>query len=158
MRLVITGDRHWTDDPLNEHALVLYGNSASDRVSRGDAEGADRLAAWVGRRMGYQVTAYPAGWKRLRRPAGPVRNRHMLQEANPDVVLAFHDAVAASKGTKNIIRIAPAPRRARAVAWDSRPALIPYPARPGRGGRAASAREDRCTRRKRWLSESMSLR
>ena len=47
---------------------------------------------------------YLADWERLGRGAGPERNRRMLEQSNPDLVLAFWDGK--SRGTKHMIEIA----------------------------------------------------
>ena len=46
---------------------------------------------------------FPADWKTFGKAAGPIRNRKMLDEGLPDVVIAFHEDIERSKGTKNMI-------------------------------------------------------
>jgi len=48
----------------------------------------------------YQI--YYADWERYGRAAGPIRNRQMI-ETKPNLVLAFHNNLALSKGTKNTV-------------------------------------------------------
>lgn len=51
---------------------------------------------------------FPADWNRHHKAAGPIRNRVMLEELNKSqekLVLAFHDDLAASKGTADMCRI-----------------------------------------------------
>lgn len=48
----------------------------------------------------------PADWPRFGSAGGPIRNWQMLRDGRPDVVLAFHDDIAASKGTKNMLGMA----------------------------------------------------
>lgn len=38
------------------------------------------------------------------RQAGPIRNEQMLQEGQPDKVLAFHENLAQSRGTADMVR------------------------------------------------------
>ena len=67
----------------------------------GAARGADSIAdEW--KHLGVDVRPYPADWTRFRKSAGPIRNRQMLDD-QPDLVVAFHDDLAASKGTKDCV-------------------------------------------------------
>jgi hypothetical protein len=45
---------------------------------------------------------YPANWKTNGRAAGPIRNREMLTQEEPDLVLAF----PGGRGTSNMVRLA----------------------------------------------------
>ena len=49
------------------------------------------------------VNPFPAQWSKYGRAAGPLRNTQMLSEGNPDIVLAFHDNIKRSRGTRNMI-------------------------------------------------------
>ena len=40
----------------------------------------------------------------LARAAGPIRNQRMLVEGKPDLVIAFHDDLESSRGTKDMIK------------------------------------------------------
>jgi hypothetical protein len=46
---------------------------------------------------------FPAEWKKYGNAAGPIRNARMLNEGVPDVVIAFHENIHKSKGTKNMM-------------------------------------------------------
>lgn len=72
----------------------------------GGATGADRIAGDIGAQIGASVYVIPATWERYGRAAGPIRNRQMLDQLRPDLVLAFHDALHHSKGTADMIRAA----------------------------------------------------
>ena len=54
----------------------------------------------------YNNPGFPADWKKYGRAAGPIRNKQMLNEGKPDLVLAFHTNIENSKGTKSMIQIA----------------------------------------------------
>jgi hypothetical protein len=58
---------------------------------QGDARGADRLAKGWAESRGIPHEDYPADWRGHGRAAGPIRNRQMLDEARPEVVVAFPD-------------------------------------------------------------------
>lgn len=51
---------------------------------------------------------FPADWKQYGKAAGPIRNKQMLDEGQPDLVLCFHDDIEKSKGTKNMYELAKA--------------------------------------------------
>lgn len=46
---------------------------------------------------------YFAEWNKYGKSAGPIRNKKMIDEGNPDIVIAYHDDIENSKGTKNMI-------------------------------------------------------
>lgn len=58
-------------------------------VIHGDAKGADRLAGEWAEMRGIEVEKYPALWDVHGRRAGPIRNQLMLDDAKPDLVIAF---------------------------------------------------------------------
>ncbi len=58
-------------------------------VIHGNAPGADSLAGEWARARGVPVEAYPAEWDLYGRAAGHLRNRQMLDEGEPDIVIAF---------------------------------------------------------------------
>jgi len=72
-------------------------------IIEGEAQGADLIARDVGSKLGFDIEPYPANWTRYRLGAGPVRNSKMLTQGYPDLVLAFHENIEKSKGTKDMI-------------------------------------------------------
>ena len=74
------------------------------RIVNGDARGADTLATSYSMQRGYKLSVYPANWKRYGIAAGVIRNKIMLDEAKPDVVVAF--PFSRSRGTRHMMRIA----------------------------------------------------
>jgi hypothetical protein len=102
MRVLICGDRHWADQAKIHQALnALEGVSL---VIEGECQGADLLGREVAEALGIPVRPFPADWRRYGRAAGPVRNQQMLDEEQPDQVLAFHPDLARSKGTADMVR------------------------------------------------------
>lgn len=57
-------------------------------IIQGGAPGADRLAAKWADKNGVPTVTYPALWSRGR-AAGPLRNRFMMEDSRPDLVVAF---------------------------------------------------------------------
>ncbi len=103
--VLVTGSRDWTDARIIQQVLVGMGPS---RLVHGAARGADRLAGEAAVLYGYEVVEYPARWEELGRSAGPMRNQQMLDAEDVVVVVAFHDDLANSRGTADMVRRAKA--------------------------------------------------
>jgi hypothetical protein len=101
MRLLVCGSRDWTDRVLIRSTLASL--AEVDVVIHGAAPGADRLAGEVARELGIPVLAFPADWDKHGRAAGPIRNAQMLREGRPHLILAFHDALEHSRGTRDMV-------------------------------------------------------
>jgi YspA, cpYpsA-related SLOG family len=109
MRVLICGDRNWQDRDLIELKVIELENEPRHlrdglTLIHGAARGADSLAASVCDLRGWEVKGYPADWARLGRAAGIIRNQQMLDEGEPDLVVAFHDDLEHSKGTGDMVR------------------------------------------------------
>lgn len=101
MKVLVCGDRNW-----NHAGLILdrLGKlPAGAIILEGGANGADTLARHAAERLGFAVMEFPADWDKHGRAAGPIRNRQMLDE-KPDLVIAFHSNLAASRGTADTVR------------------------------------------------------
>lgn len=102
MRIIICGDRNWTD---REFIDSLISKLPKDTVIiHGGCKGADSIAGALAEKYGLTVEAYAADWDGLGKAAGPARNHRMLFEGHPDMVVAFHDHIEDSKGTKDMLR------------------------------------------------------
>lgn len=119
MRVLVCGSRDWDDEEIIWTFLEGFAGYATCHnmdeaeplvIIEGEARGADRSAAsWAedGPRCGcgcsVELERYPACWDKHGRAAGPIRNKRMLDEGKPDVVLAFHDNLAESRGTEDMV-------------------------------------------------------
>ncbi len=103
MRLLVCGDRNWRNIDLIMDKLVELSPKV---VIEGEARGADTQARQAAEELGIPVEKYPADWKKYGCAAGPIRNRQMLKVGKPDCVLAFHNDIEHSKGTKDMLRAA----------------------------------------------------
>ncbi len=101
MKIIVCGDRKYKRMDIIENELKKF--PLNTTVIHGEASGADLLGAFVADKLGMEVIPYPAKWHIYKRGAGPVRNQQMLDEGKPDLILAFHDNIKDSKGTKNMI-------------------------------------------------------
>lgn len=101
MKVLVAGGRTYSDilrvfavlDKLNREAGI-------DKIIEGGAKGADRLALEWAKQSGVAVETYEADWENQGSFAGPARNKRMLDEGKPDLVVAF----PGGKGTLNMIR------------------------------------------------------
>lgn len=99
MKVLVCGDRDWKDINLIMEAVENLGEVV---IIHGNARGADRLAGAVARTLGLPEVIVPAQWPYYGKSAGPIRNRWML-DLEPDLVVAFHDCIEESKGTKDCV-------------------------------------------------------
>ena len=71
-------------------------------IIQGCAKGADTLARRWAADNGIPFEDYPADWDKYGKRAGFIRNKQMLDEGKPDLVVAF----PGGKGTEMMCRIA----------------------------------------------------
>ena len=106
-RVLICGDRNWVHGEiiLRELSKVQQMHGV-DVVIEGEAKGADTLGRLAAERLGIPVLKFPADWRKFGLSAGYKRNAQMLAEGKPTVVLAFHNFIENSKGTKMMVDLA----------------------------------------------------
>lgn len=105
MKVLVCGGRDYRDTKQFCSVMdALHQESPISLIVHGDANGADTMAGCWAVKNGLQVSVYPANWNRYGRSAGPIRNRQMLDEEHPDLVVAF----PGGKGTAHMVRIAKA--------------------------------------------------
>lgn len=105
MRVLVCGDRNWTDQKLMWTVLErLHAADPFEVLIEGEARGADKMAALWASNKDIQVLSFPAKWSEHGRAAGPIRNRLMLEEGGPQLVIGFHAAIQESKGTADMLR------------------------------------------------------
>lgn len=103
-RVLICGDRNWNDfDSIRDVIQELKLKEGIQCIIEGEASGADSFARVAGESLGIPVLKYPANWKEYGRGAGHIRNQQMLDEGKPTLVLAFHNNIRNSKGTRDMI-------------------------------------------------------
>lgn len=101
MRILVTGGR----DFGNIRALYkVLDDIKPTEICQGGAKGADLLALnyAIGKNIPHKT--YPANWKKHGKAAGMIRNREMLEDFKPDIVVAFPGGV----GTAAMVKIAKA--------------------------------------------------
>lgn len=104
MKILVCGSRGWSlDEPIREQLEQFCG---SVTVIHGAADGADAIGGQIAAELGFDVIACPAEWHRYGKSAGPIRNRQMLTEHEPELVLAFVRDWDNSPGTRHMVGIA----------------------------------------------------
>ena len=105
MRLLVCGDRNWTDKELVKKILAQV---SFDVLIEGEARGTDRISREVVKegQLSCSVLPFHADWDTYHKAAGPIRNRQMIKEGKPDLILAFHNHIEESKGTADMLCIA----------------------------------------------------
>jgi len=104
--IIVTGSRDWVD---REKIRMVLSDLAPKRVYQGGCRGADKLAQEVCAELKIHCLTIPADWVYHGSRGGPMRNEYMLREAKRfglDLVVAFHENLEKSKGTKHMIEIA----------------------------------------------------
>lgn len=100
MRILVCGGRDYTNERICEE--VLNGIRQITCIIEGGARGADSLARSYAERHSYELLEYPADWGKYGKSAGYKRNKQMLEEGKPDLVVAF----PGGKGTANMVKLA----------------------------------------------------
>jgi hypothetical protein len=97
VRVLVCGGRDFEDAEMVRDVLSVLPISA---LIEGGARGADRLAREYAKSRAIPLQSYRAEWDRLGRAAGPLRNRKMLVEGRPDLVVAF----PGGRGTADMVQ------------------------------------------------------
>lgn len=106
-RVLVCGGRDFNNVPLiwktldaiqAERKIRCVIDGASDDVT-GPYVGADYWGHQWACARDKSTARFHADWKRLGKPAGPIRNTRMIEEGKPDLVIAFRGG----KGTANMV-------------------------------------------------------
>jgi len=101
MRVIVCGGRSF----LNRAKLFdgldsIHKESPITLLIHGGCQGADSLAGEWASEHGINTMVFRADWGRYGPGAGPVRNRQMIEEGKPEMVIAF----PGTNGTSNMIK------------------------------------------------------
>lgn len=104
MKVVVTGTR----ETLTEEWIEIIGDTLLeyeiDVLVHGGCTGVDKECDRLALSMGWRVVEVRANWRKYGRAAGPMRNRKMIDEYEPELVLAF--PIESSRGTRDCIEYA----------------------------------------------------
>lgn len=99
IRVLVCGGREYNDATAVYSVLDTL-SPQIETIVCGGAAGADTLALqWVEQRE-MRCEVYLADWRKYGKAAGAIRNKQMLEQGKPDLVIAF----PGGKGTANMIR------------------------------------------------------
>jgi hypothetical protein len=106
--VIVCGGRDYGDDDAWNHVIGVLESMHSETpitaVIQGGAPGADLQGKlWAGMH-GIKCITIPADWYTHGKAAGPIRNKRMLTDFSPDVVVAF----PGGRGTADMVRQAEA--------------------------------------------------
>jgi hypothetical protein len=101
LRILICGDRNWNNFKIIEDFILTLPKDTV--IIEGDCRGADKISGYLARKHGLEVIPVPAKWNTYGKKAGPIRNQEMLNKYKPELVVAFHNDIKHSKGTKAMI-------------------------------------------------------
>lgn len=108
MRVLVCGGRDLDPLKVSHYLYDLFEKLLTDEgisvnvIIHGDAKGADKGARLLAEILDIFQLPFPADWNGYGKRAGPIRNRKMLTEANPDIVVAF----PGGSGTADMVSIA----------------------------------------------------
>lgn len=106
MKVLVCGGRKFSDRDLVYKVLNVIHNGVKGGITtiiHGGATGADSIAGdWSVNVLKKEAEVYLANWNMHKTAAGPIRNRKMLKEGKPDLVVAF----PGGSGTADMIKIA----------------------------------------------------
>lgn len=90
--LVVCGQGTFSDAAKIQRAIE-WAVSAKGVARIACTGGMEKHVAPIARELGVQCKAYPAEYRRYGPPGATVRNVHMLEDANPDMVFGFTDTL-----------------------------------------------------------------
>lgn len=100
-RVLVCGGRDYRDQARVFAVLdKLHNEAGISCIIQGGAKGADRLASMWADRARVDDELYEADWENQGSFAGPARNKRMLEEGRPDLVVAF----PGGRGTADMVR------------------------------------------------------
>lgn len=103
MKVLVCGGRDYKD--WDQMYSVMDGIDGDNKITwliHGEARGADRMAGAWAVSKGIHISSFPANWAKYGKRAGYVRNKQMLDERHPDLVVAF----PGGRGTAMMVQLA----------------------------------------------------
>ena len=108
MRVLVCGSRNRKDSTLIRDVMDrIHAMHKISLVIEGGQKGVDKMAGHWAVDNNVAVTPVPAEWQKYKRPgkknpAGPIRNKRMLREHQPSLVVAF----PGGPGTASMVALA----------------------------------------------------
>ena len=103
MRVAVVGSRFFTDYNYVKSSLDIVSEFKEITVIiSGGHRGADTLGERYAKENGIEFVLFAADWNKYGKAAGPIRNKQIIEEGKPELVVAFKPG----KGTKTTINYA----------------------------------------------------
>ncbi len=100
-RVLVCGGRDYKNvRRVNQVLTAFHDRAGIEVIIQGGAKGADELAFGWARANGVDEIQFDADWENQGSFAGPARNKRMIEEGKPDLVIAF----PGGRGTADMIR------------------------------------------------------
>lgn len=101
MRVLVCGGRDFQDRKhLDATLSAVHAETPISCIVHGAAVGADTMAGEWAAKAAIPVDSFPADWSKHGRAAGPIRNKRMIDEGKPDLVVAY----PGGRGTANMVK------------------------------------------------------
>jgi hypothetical protein len=101
MRVIVCGGRNYNDaERISTVLHKLHDDAGIDLIIEGGANGADHWAFMWARLCGVPTERFEADWENQGSFAGPARNKRMLDEGKPDLIIAF----PGGRGTADMVK------------------------------------------------------
>lgn len=105
MKILICGGRDFKDQERFDYEMdIIHAKFIPTTIISGMARGADKMGVEYAKFHNLELEKFPALWDVHGRAAGPIRNQLMLDEGQPDLVIAF----PGGSGTAHMVRISKA--------------------------------------------------
>ena len=103
VKVLVCGSRYFNDWPTVFDTLDAVDEQIAPitHIISGGARGADACGKRYALANDLGYTEYPADWETHKKAAGPIRNKQMLVEGKPDIVVAFDTR---GPGTEDMIK------------------------------------------------------
>jgi len=98
MKIIVCGGRNFFSYPVVQLVLDRFNIT---ELAHGGAVGTDSLAGAYAKANDIPYKVYKADWDKHGKAAGMIRNKEMLKDFDPYLVIAF----PGGKGTENMIQI-----------------------------------------------------
>lgn len=102
------GSRTWEDVfPIYTFIKGVAATHSGHKVvvAHGGAQGADTMAGHAAVAADVEVRVFPANWKEFGKAAGFIRNKQMVEEFKPDIVVACSE-YPVTTGTQHTVNLA----------------------------------------------------
>ena len=103
--VLLCGGRNWADRDKVRNLLTGF-DADTTLIVEGGCRGADTIGREEAEKLGIEVITEKAEWEKFGKAAGRIRNQMMYDTYHPDMILAFHEDLKSSKGTKHMIEVA----------------------------------------------------